>query len=249
MLHKTAMTGLATLSLGMGAFAPAIVPSESSAQQTTFRVRVESVSTMNALNTSQGNKPVPLSPGAWAVHTGRNPIFTPGQRADEGLENIAEDGFPMKKAMELKGAAGVKSSGTFAAPAGMKKAIEPGETAEFTITAAPGDRLSFATMFVQSNDLFYAPDESGIELFRDGQPISGNVTSTLTLWDAGTEVDQEPGVGPDQKPRQPSPDHGPAEDQAILRAEQAAGPYSYPPNSEVIRVTITPVMKVRKDMR
>ena len=49
------------------------------------------------------------------------------------------------------------------------------------------DRLSFATMYVQSNDLFLAPGDTGIALFIDEQPISGDVTALVRLWDAGTE--------------------------------------------------------------
>ena len=53
------------------------------------------------------------------------------------------------------------------------------------------------TMMGQSNDWFYGPNESGIELFKNGQPISGDITSQIILWDVGTEVDQEPGIGPE----------------------------------------------------
>jgi hypothetical protein len=53
-------------------------------------------------------------------------------------------------------------------------------------------------MMGQSNDWFYAPAESGIDLFENGRGISGDITSQMVLWDAGTEVDQEPGIGSDQ---------------------------------------------------
>ena len=39
-----------------------------------------------------------------------------------------------------------------------------------------GDYLSFATMFVQSNDLFYAPEPSGIPLFDGETPVDGDMT-------------------------------------------------------------------------
>jgi len=42
-------------------------------------------------------------------------------------------------------------------------------------------------MMGQSNDWFYGPGESGIELFKDGQPINGDITSQIILWDVGTE--------------------------------------------------------------
>ena len=42
------------------------------------------------------------------------------------------------------------------------------------------------------------PTRELIALFdASGRPISGDVSSALGLWDAGTEVNEEPGVGPD----------------------------------------------------
>jgi len=41
----------------------------------------------------------------------------------------------------------------------------PGGSYQFNFTANPGEKLSLATMFVQSNDLFYAPNGMGINLF------------------------------------------------------------------------------------
>src|SRR5262245_9011429 len=67
-------------------------------------------------------------------------------------------------------------------------------------------------MFAQSNDLFYAPREEGIGLFdASGKPVAGDITSQILLWDAGTEVNEEPGLGPNQAPLQPAPNTGPAE--------------------------------------
>jgi hypothetical protein len=91
-------------------------------------------------------------------------------------------------------------------------------------------------MFVQSNDLFYAPDGAGIALFNsDGAPVSGDVTGQVQLWDAGTEVNQEPGVGPDQAPRQAGPDAGPDEDGVV---QIVSDEFSYPATLATIRVTI-----------
>src|SRR5262249_1030302 len=88
----------------------------------------------------------------------------------------------------------------------------PGDTFEFKVTAKPGERLTIATMFAQSNDLFYAPKEEGIALFdASGKPVAGDITSQILLWDAGTEVNEEPGLGPNQAPLQPAPNTGPAE--------------------------------------
>ena len=58
------------------------------------------------------------------------------------------------------------------------------------------------------NDYFYAND-AGIPLFDSkGRPVGGDVTSRIVLWDAGTELNQELGVGPDQAPRQKAKNTG-----------------------------------------
>ena len=93
-------------------------------------------------------------------------------------------------------------------------------------------------MFGQSNDLFYAPGESGIALFdAHGKPLQGDVTSQLALWDAGTEVNQEPGLGADQAPRQKMPNTGASERKPVGLVKDS---FTYPPTVEVLKVTITP---------
>jgi hypothetical protein len=184
---------------------------------------------------------VPLSPGVWAVHTAGGVLFTSGQ-ADrgDGLEALAEDGNPSALAASLSGQSGIESSGSFTTPDGAAMAgpITPGGSFTFNIEAMPGAKLSLATMFAQSNDLFYAPDEEGIALFdMGGSPISGDVTSQLMLWDAGTEVNQEPGVGLDQAPRQSASNTGADENGTVRPVNDG---YTYPEVSDVIRVIITP---------
>jgi hypothetical protein len=184
---------------------------------------------------------VPLAPGVYAVHTADDPLFTSGQ-ADrgDGLEALAEDGDPSGLAAALAGGSGIESSGAFTTPDGASSAgvILPGQSYSFTVTAMPDDRLSLATMFVQSNDLFYAPDEDGIALFTvSGAPISGDVTSQLMLWDAGTEVNEQPGIGLNQAPRQSGADTGAAESGTVRVVNDG---FTYPSTSNVIRVTVTP---------
>lgn len=53
-------------------------------------------------------------------------------------------------------------------------------------------------MLVKSNDLFFASADMGLALYRDGMPITGDVTEMVYLWDAGTEVNEVPGFGPNQ---------------------------------------------------
>lgn len=185
---------------------------------------------------------VPLSPGVFAVHSTDGPIFTSGQPdRGLGLEALAEDGDPSELADALASAAGVSESGAFTTPVGAAApgVLSPGQAYEFSVDAEPGDRLSLATMFVQSNDLFYAPAASGIELFDGtGTAISGDVTAELQLWDAGTEVNERPGVGLNQAPRQAGVDTG-ADENGVVRPVDDG--FMYPGLTNVIRVSITPM--------
>ena len=181
---------------------------------------------------------VPLSPGAYAVHSDDFSLFSTGSEASEGVEAIAEDGDAAPLAQTLSENAEVSASGTFGPPP-----ATPGERFTFQVEATPGQRLSFATMYVQSNDLFYAFEDAGLALFDpNGDPVSGDVTGDVALFDAGTEVDEEPGVGLNQVLRQGEPDAGEAEDGVVVRIGDGGtnDGFTYPPNEQIIRVTLTP---------
>ena len=92
------------------------------------------------------------------------------------------------------------SSGVFNTPVGATEpgGAGPGNMYRFSFDAGPGTKLSFATMYVTSNDLFYAPSGEGIELFSGSVALTGDITSQVMLYDAGTEVNEEPGTGPNQ---------------------------------------------------
>lgn len=206
---------------------------------TRFTVRVENVSSSSTLQTMDGGKPVPLSPLAYAVHEDPAPLFAPGETASTALERLAEDGDPMELVQKLEmdglmgGAVAVPMESDQPAP------IAPGESYEFTVEASAGQRLSLATMFVQSNDLFYAPGETGIPLFEDDEPVSGDVTEQFALWDAGTEQNEEPGTGSHQAPRQMEMNSGPSEDGSVRSIMEVDDGYSYPETSAVLNVTIS----------
>ena len=186
---------------------------------------------------------VPLSPGAYAVHSDEVNFYETGSTASTGIERIAEDGMPQELVSMLSGVDGVKSVDAFNTPSGASEAgpLTPGNSYSFTVDAVPGDRLSFATMYIQSNDLFYAVEPSGIALFDENdQPVGGDVTGQVSLHDAGTEGDQEPGVGLDQAPRQSDTDTGPSGEGSITLVSGSDDGFDYPSTSDVIRVTIEP---------
>ncbi len=199
----------------------------------TFNVRIENLSTAGMLSglSCNPNGGVPFAPGVWAVHTVDNPIFDSGNPDfNEGLEELAEDGNTADLRTALSTKAGVSSSNGFGSTG-------PGGVTEFMITASPGDKLSFATMFVPSNDLFYAPDDNGIALFNGMMPFNGEVTS-VQLWDAGTEEDQTPGDG-DQQVQCQGDTSTPDNDNNVRLA--STNSFTYPDIETVIRVTIRPV--------
>lgn len=181
---------------------------------------------------------VPLSPTAYAVFKGDNPIFMAGKPAmDNGLESLAEDGNPAMLKTALQSDKQVSSAGVTNTPDGASSPgiLLPGHTYQFTVDAKEGDRLTLATMFAQSNDWFYSTGMNGIPFFTKGVPVSGDVSSQIDLWDAGTEANEEPGIGSNQAPRQPAPNTGPADPNNLVRMANTTLP-------KVIKVTITPIM-------
>jgi len=186
---------------------------------------------------------VPLSSGAFAAHSDAIQPFSLNREASDGLESLAEDGAPETLAETLGEAGAVTDGGTFGGTA--PTLGEDTDAVTFTVFAAepgeerPGDRLSIATMHTQSNDFFYAFEPAGLPLFDEtGDPISGTVTDELSLYDANTEQDQEPGVGVNQALRQPGPDTGPAESDPVERVTRSLSGNQL---LDVIEVTVTPV--------
>ena len=187
----------------------------------------------------------PLAPGVWAVHHQEDPIFTEGV-ADrgQGLEALAEDGNPDQLGAALPNQSGVDSSNIFNTPVGATAPgpLLPGNAYEFTVTAFPSDRLTFATMFVQSNDLFFAPNGAGIAFFNENIPTNGDVTNQVALWDAGTEVNEEPGNGANQPPAS----GGEEENGTVQLVSNVNDGFTYPAVDATLRVTITPITDLSK---
>ncbi|MEN0068487.1 MAG: spondin domain-containing protein [Myxococcota bacterium] len=173
----------------------------------------------------------PFAPGAYAVYTDENPLWTTGEvDAGLGLEALAEDGA----AADL--GAVPERGGAFDTPVGgdAPGPILPGGSYRFTFEAMPGDLLTFATMLVQSNDAFVGVE--GLALFDGDTPLSGDFTAEVNLYDAGTEVNQRPGTGPDQAPRQAGPDTGADESLAI---GPVADGFTYPAIPDLLELTVT----------
>lgn len=161
----------------------ALVSDASAADATTFAITIRNVSTGGTLKLADGKTTAaPIAPGLYAVVRGNARLFSPNEGADQALESLAEDGDATSLLAAVKKMDGVVAADMFAPGLPLK------------VKAEPGDRLVFASMFVQSNDKFFAPDAAGIDLFNGQEPISGDLTSKVILWDAGTEEDEAPGA-------------------------------------------------------
>ena len=176
----------------------------------------------------------PISPLFAVVRASGEPLYSVGQPdRGQGLEQLAESGNTAMLGMAIPGGMIVNTPISAAMPG----PAQPGQAFEFAVSAKPGDRLSFATMFGTSNDWFFGTPPAGIPLFgADGQPMGGDVTDMLSLYDAGTEIDQEPGIGPDTGPQQMIPDQGQA-DPIHQVHEVPASQYGRPPSAH-LRVTL-----------
>ncbi len=269
--RRRALSGIATV--GALSAVPGIGAATSGrgGETTRFTVRVENVASLDEYPTapdpplSTGGA-VWITPGAYAIYRGQNPILGRNKAASPGLEAIAEAGRPGgtpendSLVAELGQCSNVAHAGAWTPadtvadpndPLGEVPGappIAPGGAFELDIEAEPGRKLAFATMFVPSNDAFFAPGPGGIGLFDGDAPVDGSVTDDVILWDAGTEPNEDPSSdSPNQAPRQGlefgNPDKGPDEDGVVreLRPTDKVGDgYSYPDPSDAIEVTITP---------
>ena len=173
----------------------------------------------------------PVAPGVWVVHNrGIKPIFKEGAPDyGFGLEMLSEVGDPTGVYNSLDGVG--LETGVYNTPNGAMDPgpLFPGQTYSFTFDAKVGDYLSFASMLGKSNDEFFAPGNMGIRLFDGKTPISGDITSKIMLWDAGTEVNEYPGAGINQGPG------GTDESENVMQVNDG---FPWPDVDQVIKVTI-----------
>jgi len=113
-----------------------------------------------------------------------------------------------------------------------QEVILPGQSVNITFNATRGQAVMFASMYGYSNDLFFAPENPGIELFdSNGTAITGDVSSKIFLWDNGTRVNQQPSAE--------NTHPGVAEDGTIKKIEtQDAQGNLYRPASDLVKARL-----------
>ncbi len=201
-------------------------------------VRLENVGGPQAA--SCGAYDLLVAPGLYVLAGGGTPLFQLGAPAPEGLEALAEDGDPEPLRAAVAAAGTADEAAVFDMPDGTYEsaAIQPGERFSFEVTARPGQRLFLAGMYVQSNDLFVATPPEGIALFDGDAPMTGDRSDALDLYDAGTEVNEEPGCGSDQAPRQATEGAGDPESEPVARAADRGDGFTYPELPQILKLTV-----------
>jgi hypothetical protein len=169
-----------------------------------------------------------------------------------GLETLAEDGSPADLVTSYTGAIGVLATGaqdtTLERPAQMGPAF-PGERFQFAVTPdASHPSLTIAAMVVESNDVFLAFPGQGLSLLdatgspRSAADVEADAQRLLAVWDAGTEANEVPGVGPNQPIRQAGPNTGPIDpDNNVRLYDDATNDLDGPLAGGFLDVTVTPV--------
>ena len=237
--HRITMGLALAATLILGIQAEGFAFTKKTKKQATFKVRIENIAPADGVLGADGSRyPFALSPGLFTASDKKVNLFRDGKKAAAGIESQAEDGSPEVLYKKFLTKLGSTALGTFTKPAGSEMAapIFSGGVFEFTFTATEGASLDLITMFGQSNDLFYAPTKA-IALFdRDGQPVTGDITDKFELWDAGTEVNQAPGVGSDQGPRQKGPNTGAAENGVVHLVKDG---FMYPATKDVLRISVS----------
>ena len=206
--------------------------------ETVLTVRLENVG--NPQMASCGTYDPLVAPGLYVLAEGGTPLFDVGVPAPAGLEALAEDGDPEPLRAAVAGAGTVDEVAVFDMPDGTYEsaAIQPGERFSFEVTARPGQRLFLAGMYVQSNDLFVATPPDGIALFDGDTPATGDRSDALDLYDAGTEVNEEPGCGPNQAPRQAAAGAGDPESEPVAPVAERSDGFGYPPLPQILKLTV-----------
>ncbi len=115
---------------------------------------------------------------------------------------------------------------------GSFEALTPGATTSFTFHAAKGERLMLVAKYSYSNDLFFAPENPGIELFdQTGAARVGVIPDAVQLWDNGSRLNEAPNSG--------ILNPGTAEQGTVNRVEGVDSQgNSYPDASEMMEISL-----------
>ena len=138
----------------------------------------------------------PLSPVLVVIYRGPvNPFYKTGENdRGEGLKDLAQKGNADILASALRLKSGVKNVYVLKEPTTTvllpKINGAAGGKVSQMLSVSAGDRVAIATMYGFSNDWFFATTGNGVDA-----TVTGDVSSSIGLFDDGTAVNQFPGAG------------------------------------------------------
>ena len=216
----------------------------SSFEPTNFRFTLANISDPGGLSTSAGPTDIGLGPALVVVHVAGFSLFEAGANAeDTPLESLAEDGDPTALTTALSADPDIAAVRSLAVLDGdyHAAAMLPGESAYVVANVGPEDRVDVVFMFGQSNDTLVATPPGGVAFVPPLSEVGFSMAADLHLYDAGTEVNEEPGAGPNQAPRQAAPDTGIPEGGVITETSgMDAQGYAWPSIPEFLTLTVAP---------
>jgi len=138
----------------------------------------------------------PLSPVLVVIYKGSvNPFYKTGENdRGEGLKDLAQQGNADILASALRLKSGMKNVYVLKEPTTTvllpKINGAAGGKVSQMLSVSAGDRVAIATMYGFSNDWFFATTGNGVDA-----TVTGDVSSSIGLFDDGTAVNQFPGAG------------------------------------------------------
>ncbi len=215
--------------------------SDSGVASADLLVSLDNISAPGALSTSAGAVDIVIAPGVLVVHDSAWTLFHAGDAvAGTPLESLAEDGDPNALAALLADTPEVSAVVVLAAQDEAtyeNAAMGPGGHASQVISLRSDERLSYVAMFGQSNDVLVSTPPGGVSVLR---PDGSVAPIPLSLFDAGTERNEEPGVGENQAPRQAEANTGEAVERSVARIDglDVEG-WTYPDPLDFVSVAAT----------
>lgn len=210
-------------------------------------LEVENISDVDTFKQSNGESlSLPLAPGFFALTTTPDQIYSSGAIASKPLETLAEVGNPTTLIDEVRAQSGTDTAGILGDinnPDYKESPVLPGQKATLLLTFQPGHKLVVASMLGVSNDTFLGTQAGGIDLDGIDPSTTVDVTSKFVWWDAGTEVNEPIGEGPNQVSNAPGTESGESEDGLVSIAplDDGEGNILLPPVSKMVKVTLKPL--------
>ena len=209
-------------------------------------LELENISADGAFKGSNDmNIPLPLAPGFYAVTSDADALFAVNTTASEAMETLAEVGNPNTLIELAKGQSTTAEAGILGDidnPDYKESPITSGGKATLIITIKDDHKLVVASMLGVSNDTFLGTKPGGLDLSTIDTTTTTDITDQFAWWDAGTEVNEPIGEGPNQVSNAPGTDTG-TEEMGLMRPADLKDNDDnalLPDVNQVVRVTLKP---------